>query len=229
MSQPLILVTGANGTVGSETVSQLVEAGCRVRALVRDSAKATHLGPEVEIVIGDLARPESLSAAFAGVEKAVVLSTGPELAALEGNAYDAAQKAGVEHIVKLSGRHLDADWMLAMPLAQWHRDSEQHLRSSGISWTIMRPGSFASNFLMWLDPKQTGVFLPAGNGRDAFIDPRDIAAVIVKTLTTAGHGGAIYEITGDEWQDFAQAAEKISDAIGRTIGYSDIPEADMLQ
>src|SRR3954452_18013711 len=101
MSQPLILVTGANGTVGSETVSQLVEAGRRVRALVRESAKATHFGPEVEIVLGDLARRERLSAACAGVEKAVVLSTGPELSTLEGNAYDAAKNAGVEHIVKL--------------------------------------------------------------------------------------------------------------------------------
>jgi uncharacterized protein YbjT (DUF2867 family) len=82
---------------------------------------------------------------------------------------------------------------------------------------------------MWLDPKQTGVFLPAGKGRDAFIDPRDIAAVIVNTLTTPGHGGAIYEITGNAWMDFAQAAGKISDAIGRPVGYSDIPEADMLQ
>ena len=115
-----------------------------------------------------------------------------------------------------------------MPLAQWHRDSEQRLRSSGMSWTIVRPGSFASNFLMWFDPKQAGVFLPLGDGKDSFIDPRDIAAVIVAALTRPGHDGAIYEITSQEWLDLDEATGKISAAIGKPVTYTDIPEVVML-
>src|SRR6266852_2973189 len=75
-------------------------------------------------------------------------------------------------VVKLSARHVDADFMAPPPLAHWHRDSEQRLRSLGIPWTILRPGTFASNVLYWLDRKNNAIFLPVGDGRDSFVDPR---------------------------------------------------------
>jgi uncharacterized protein YbjT (DUF2867 family) len=146
---------------------------------------------------------------------------------MEGNAFEAAKKAGVGHIVKLSGRHVGADFMAGTPLARWHAASEQRLQTLGVPWTIVRPQAFASNFLMWLDRKQNGVFLPVGDGRDSFIDPRDIAAVAVKLLTTPGHAGRIYEITSSEFLDFAEAARKISAAIGKPVSYANIPEQAM--
>src|SRR4029077_11088375 len=133
---------GATGTVGSELVTQLAESGQKVRALVRNPKKAEKLPKAVEVVHGDLEKPETLAPAFAGVDKAFVLSAGPMLPILEGNAFAAAKKGGVGHIVKLSARHVDADFMASTPLAQWHRDSEQRLRSLGIPWTILRPGTF---------------------------------------------------------------------------------------
>lgn len=72
----MILVTGATGTVGSELVKQLLEARQKVRVLVRDPAKASKFGSEVEVLKGDLSKPETLGGAFAGVDKAFVLSAG---------------------------------------------------------------------------------------------------------------------------------------------------------
>src|SRR5258706_7034536 len=189
MSMPLILVTGATGTVGSQVVKQLAATGQRVRALVRDKKKGERSPKAVEVVHGDLEKPATLAPAFAGVDKAFVLSAGPLLPAMEGNAFAAAKNGGVGHIVKLSARHVDADFMAQTPLAQWHRDSEQRLRSLGIPWTILRPGTFASNVLSWLDRKNNAIFLPAGDGRDAFVDPRAIAAESLAFLTLPGHDG----------------------------------------
>ena len=225
MSKPLILVTGATGTVGSELVKQLAETGQRVRALVRDPKKAERFPKAVEVVHGDLEKPETLAPAFAGVDKAfVVLPAGPMLPALEGYAFAAAKKGGVGNIVKLSARHVDADFMASTPLAQWHRDSEQQLRSLGIPWTILRPGTFASNVLSWLDRTQSAISLPVGDGRDSFVDPRDIAAVAVALLTLPGQDGRIYEISGSEWLSFGQVAQKISELTGKKASYHDIPE-----
>src|SRR5882672_7837038 len=92
MSKPLILVTGATGTVGSQVVKQLAATGQRVRALVRDPKKAERFPKAVEVVHGDLEKPATLAPAFAGVDKAFVLSAGPMLPAMEGNAFVAAKK-----------------------------------------------------------------------------------------------------------------------------------------
>jgi uncharacterized protein YbjT (DUF2867 family) len=157
-----ILIIGATGTVGSEVVKQLVESDYKVRVLVRDPAKVKHLGKAVEVIRGDLEKPETLVPAFANTDKAFVLSTGQQLLAMETNAFHATKKAGVKHIVKLSGRHVNADFMIGTPVSQWHAGSEQSLQNIGIPWTILRPQAFASNFLMWLDRKQSGIFLPVG-------------------------------------------------------------------
>src|SRR5689334_10241200 len=146
----MILVTGATGTVGCEVVKQLVLAGEKVRVLARDPAKAAKLGDGIEIAQGDLARPETLGAAFVGVDRALVLATGPQLAELEGNAFDAARKAGVRHIVKLSADAIGFEPEIA--IGRWHRESEEKLKASGIAWTMLWPGNFASNALRWAGP-----------------------------------------------------------------------------
>src|SRR5260370_16034440 len=143
---------------------------------------------------------------------------------MEGNDFGAGKKGGVGHIVKLSARHIDADFMAPTRLAQWHRDSEQRLRSLGIPWSILRPGTFASNVLSWLDRKNNTIFLPVGDGTDSFVDPRDIAAVAVAVLTLPGQDGRIYEISGSEWLCFVQVAQTISQLTGKPASYHNIPE-----
>lgn len=221
----MILVTGATGTVGREVVKLLLEAGEKVRVLARDPAKAAQLGEKVEVVKGDLREPETLDAAFAGVDKAFVLATGPELSSLEGNAFDAAKKAGVKHIVKLSAH--GADMEPGIMLGRWHKESEEKLKASGIAWTILRPGGFVSNTLRWAEmiKAQGAVFHSTGEGKSTPIDPRDIAAVAVKALTAPGHEGKVYELSGPEPLTTAEMVQKISALIGKPIRCVEAPDA----
>lgn len=220
----MILVIGATGTVGREVVRQLLEAKEDVRVLSRDRARAAKLGEGVEVVEGDLGKPETLGAAFAGVDRAFVLSTGPGVAELEGNAYAAAKKAGVRHIVNISAQGAGQP---ELAIGRWHHDSEERLEASGVAWTILRPGQFASNALSWAGSikAQGAVFAPTGDGKTAPIDPRDIAAVAVKALTTPGHEGKIYELTGPELLTTAEMAQRIGAVIGKEVRHVDVPEA----
>jgi uncharacterized protein YbjT (DUF2867 family) len=219
----MILVTGATGNVGGEVVKQLLEAGAPVRVLARDPAKAAKLGAGVSVVRGDLAAPETLGPAFAGVTKAFVLSTGPDLARLAGNAVDAAKKAGVAHVVLLSV--LGAEFEPSFELGRWHRESERKLEASGLAWTFLRPGSFASNALSWVSSikAQGVVYSPYGEGKSAPIDPRDIAAVAVKALLAPGHEGKAYSLTGSAAITTGEQVAKISAAIGRPLRFVDVP------
>src|SRR4051812_9837034 len=102
----MILVTGATGLNGGMLVARLSSRGEKVRALVRNKEKAADLAilPGVEVVVGDLAKPETLAAPLEGVQHAMLISTAaPEMETVQLNFIAAAKKAGVEHVVKLSG------------------------------------------------------------------------------------------------------------------------------
>ena len=104
----MILVTGATGLNGSELVHRLSARGVPVRS----AAKAQRLSalPQVEIVQGDMARPETLSEALRGVERAMLISSSdPAMLEVQSNFIEAARKAGVKHVVKLSGIMPDLD------------------------------------------------------------------------------------------------------------------------
>ncbi len=219
----MILVVGANGTVGSRVVALLRERGEEVRALVRDTRKAAQLGDSVEVVTADLARPETLAPAFAGVAKLFLLTAGPD--ALERNAIDAARTAGVRHVVKLSsmgfGPRRDA-----LAIGGWHRAAEAHLEASGIPWTILLAGGFASNALGWARTikAQGAAFAATGDGRVAVVHPDDLAAAAVVALTEPGHEGRRYELTGPEALSFAEQVACIGEAIGRPLRFTDVPK-----
>lgn len=223
MAHPLILVVGSTGTVGSEVVKQLVKAGHAVRALARDPDKAKKLGGAVDIVLGDLAKPETLSAVFSGVDRVfVVAPPAPDIEELEANAFAAAVRAGVKHIVYLSnfgaGKFDGGIW-------QWHGASEKRLRETGTAWTILRPARFMPEMpFPWFWNKEEGTLNePTGGGRITFVDVRDIAAVAVKALTTTGHEGETYELTTGEALTGSEIAAKISRAIGKPARFIDAP------
>jgi uncharacterized protein YbjT (DUF2867 family) len=116
----MILVTRATGHVGKELVPQLLEIGQPVRVLVRDERKVAHLGEQVECIVGDLGKPETLAAAMAGVDGMflVTMSHGTQH---DINAVEAAKRAGVKHVVKLST--LEASRLLGQ-VGRWHREKE---------------------------------------------------------------------------------------------------------
>lgn len=216
----MILVTGATGKIGSEVVRLLARAGVSARALVRDTAK-TRTWSEIEIVKGDLDVPASVVAALHGVDTVFLLSVANlehELGVIE-----ASKEAGVKKIVKLSG--MGADINSPLTITRRHGLSENRLIASGLSWTILRPGYFTQNFLNFATTirEQGKFFGSVKDGKIVPIDTRDIAEVAAATLTSSGHDGSTYVLTGTETISYAEAAAKISSAIGKSVTYVDIP------
>ena len=218
---PRILVTGATGTFGGEVTRQLQALGEPVRVLVRDAAKASKLNETVQVVVGDFARPESLDAALAGIERVFLASfDSPDQANLQGNVLTAAKRHGVRHIVRIST--MGAHELRHLSFFDWHYECEQQLEDSGLAFTHLRPHWVMQNFL----PSSSAtpvvgdmIRLPAGDGRVGFVDARDIGAVGVAALTTPGHEGKAYELTGPEAVSHADVADQLSAATGRSIIY----------
>lgn len=222
----MIVVTGANGNIGAKTIRRLADANHEVRALIRDPAKASELDAIADVAIGDLGSPQTLTSAFAGAERAFVISPlSPELETFEANAFHAAAEAGVKHIVKLSNFGSGA---FPTALWHWHHKSEENLRALGTQWTVLRPTRFMSDApFSWDRLIEHGtLFEPTGDGRITLVDPHDVAAVAATVLTTDGHDGKIYELTGTEALTGTQVAQKIAAAIGRPVTFADpSPEA----
>jgi uncharacterized protein YbjT (DUF2867 family) len=205
----MILVTGATGTTGSEVVRQLIERGERVRAMSRGRVEI----PGAETVRGDFGDAPSLARAVEGVA-AVYLVTMPPKPTIDHDAalIEAAGKAGVERIVKLSA-------ISAEDPDAWHSRAERPTRESGLDWTVLRPPSFASNMLHYTSMIRSGAPLPnwTGTGASGVIDPRDIAAVAVEALLADGHGGRTYTPTGPELLTFGQQVAVLQRATGTAI------------
>lgn len=221
----MILITGATGTNGSELVKQLSNDGVRVRALVRSRAKASAIeGANVEIVEGDLGKPETLDAALAGVEKVFLLTSPTErMAEQEGNMIEAAKRAGVGHVVKFSA--IGADVNAPYLLGRMHGEVEKQLADSGIAYTLLKPNGFMQNTLGFASTiaSQGAFYAPLKDAKVSYVDARDIVAVAAKTLTGTGHEGKAYEITGPEALSNHDIAEKLSVALDTKVAYVDVP------
>jgi len=224
-----ILVTGATGNVGSQVVQQLVAAGITPRVAVRSINKAESLKKAgAEPVEMDLDRPETVQPAFAGVDKVFLVSPFvPNMVELTAISIEAATQANVQQIVKL--------FALAQPgiaLSKWHGEMENAIASSGIPFTFLRPNGFMQNFATAMAgtiKADNAFYLDAGDGKVSFVDTRDIASVAVAALTTSGHEGQSYTITGSEALSHTQCASILSQILGRTINYVDVPEDTVRQ
>jgi uncharacterized protein YbjT (DUF2867 family) len=220
----MILITGATGTNGQETIKQLSEQGITVRALVRSLEKAEPLKAlGAELIEGDFADPASLDAALQGIDKALMLPPiAPNAVELQRNFIEAAKRAGTEYIVKFSAIGAAPD--SPMRLGRWHGDAEQLLANSGISYCSLRPNGFMQNFLAFgsLIANQ-GIFAqPGGQSSISHIDARDISAAIVQTLLNpTEHAGKIYTLTGPDSLSFDQVAAQFSQILGHQVEYID--------
>jgi uncharacterized protein YbjT (DUF2867 family) len=217
----MILITGATGTIGRELVRQLVAQGVPVRALTRDPARLADR-PGVQVAAGDFADYDSLVRAANGVSAAFLLSTGPGLPAHDEALVRAAVRTGVQRVVKLSTMVTDDP---SLRLAGWHRPGEAAVRESGLDWTILRPSTFATNTLQWVDTIRAGrpVANLSGTGTQGFVDPADIAAVAAAALTGAGHGERTYTLTGPDLLSVPDQAAVLADVLGRPVRTEDVP------
>lgn len=221
----MILVTGATGNIGAEVVRLLLDGKQAVRVLARDPAKVSGL-KGVQVVQGDLMKPSSLAAAFAGVEKAfIMVASIQDIPTASGPIFQAARDAKVRHVVFLSSGTI----LMKPPttVGKWHLAGEEALKATGLQWTMIRPGNFASNSLRWAGPikGQASVYAAHGDHLSAVIDPRDIAAVVAKALTTPGHEGKTHVLTGPALISQRQQMETLARVLGKPIKFVEVPEA----
>ena len=216
------LVIGASGQIGSHLANLLAARGQTVR---RATSRAPSQPGDVQV---NLATGEGLAAALTGSDQLFLMAP-PGFAnqhELLIPAIDAAKAAGVRKVLLLSAMGANADD--SVPL----RRAELHLERSGLAWNVVRPNWFMQNFhTFWLHGIQTQgqILLPVGNAKGSFIDTRDIAAVAAQLLSSDDFVNAAHDLTGSESLDHNEVAAILSQAAGRPIGYTDIPEDAMRQ
>lgn len=217
----MIAVTGSTGTIGSELVRLLSQAGVATRAIARSVAQARAL-PHVTTLAADLRDPQTLDAALLGTERLFLLTgNDPGFAQVQIGVVGAAARAGVRHLVKLSA--LGASDHSKSGIARAHWEVEQAIQRSAIPWTMLRPHAFMQNWLGEVAEAvraERVIYSPIGAGRVPFIDTRDIAAVAAKVLLDPrDHIGKKYVLTGGTAVGYADVAEVLSRLMGRTVTY----------
>ena len=246
----ILAITGATGEVGSRVARRLADQGVAQRLIVRDPQRAPQL-PGAEIVqaaaYGDAA---AMGRALRGVETLFLVSahdkaslgrqhpddrpnatTVAQMAQRpydrvqqQTTAIDAALAVGVQRIVYLSFMSAAAD--ATFLLARDHFHCEEHIRTSGAAFTILRMSLYADLVPTFVG-RDNVIREAAGEGRAAWVARDDLADVAAAVLTGSGHDGKIYDVTGPEALTMAQTAEQLSQVFNRPIRYEMLtpPEA----
>ncbi|WP_055751839.1 NmrA family NAD(P)-binding protein [Frankia sp. AvcI1] len=231
----MYLVTGATGNIGRELVDALAAAGQPVRALTRRGELPARPAPSasspspasspceesstsrapLEVVRGDLDRPETLAGPLAGVRGMFLL---PGYRDMPGVLAE-ARRAGVEHVVLLSGSSA-ASGDRSNAVTDYMVRSEEAVAAAGVPWTVVRPFAFMSNTLRWLPQLEAGdeVREPFPDAPAAVIDPADIAAVAARVLTApGGQAGAIHTVSGPQSLLPAERLRLLAERLGRPL------------
>jgi uncharacterized protein YbjT (DUF2867 family) len=223
----MIVVTGAGGLNGAAVIGEFARRGLPVRALVRGRTRldALPVSDGVEVIRADMTDAAAMQPVLDGARRVLMISAPDEHLVHTQTAFiDAAQKAGVPHIVKFSGRGC---WPSSpFRFARFHAEIEHHLERSGVAWTQLRPSQFMQVFLRESRIVRDGVLaLPMGEHRTAPVDVGDIARIAVELLLTDGHEGRRYEITGPEALTMTEVAERLTVALDRPVHYRDVDPA----
>lgn len=223
----MILLTGATGKTGSATAKALNEKGITFRALIRNEEKRgdiESLGGEV--VIGSIENKEAVDQSMVDVETALILLPNSEnQLSLEKQLVDSAKQAGAKRIVKMSSIEATPD--ATSPIPKLHLESEEYIKQSGLSWTMIKPNFYMQNLLASAGTikDQGKIFLPMGEGKTGMIDTTDVGKVLAKVLSEDGHESMNHEITGPEILSFYEVAEIFSKGLDKQVDYVDVPLA----
>ncbi len=221
----MILITGATGKTGYEVAKNLGALGVPFKTLIRDPDKAsqiTELGGQP--IVGSIEDDVLLNQALEGVNRTLILlPNSDQQLSLEKRFVDAAVKAQVKHVVKMSSMEALPEATRTIP--RMHVESENHIKDSGLSWTMIKPNFFMQNLLGSgkTIKEQNKFFFPFANGTTAMMDVRDIGLFIAKVLSGEGHENQNYEITGPELLSFHEVAEKFSLVLGTEVNYVNVP------
>ena len=233
-----ILITGATGQLGKATIDFLIQKGVaanQISALARSEKKAADLSAKgIKIKIGDYLNYSSLVSAFDGVEKLFFISGNELNTRIEQhrNVMNAAKETGVKHIVYTSGfRKNETETSPVAFLVQQHIETEKLIKASGIPYTLLLNGLYADVLPGFLgeDVLETGVFLPAGNGKAAFTVRLDIAEAAANILLTTGHENKAYIFTNTENNDLNEIAGFLGELSGKQVKYLNPSKAEYLE
>ncbi|MGW7367044.1 NAD(P)H-binding protein [Streptomyces sp. NPDC054841] len=219
----MIVVTGATGNVGRPLIASLASAGEQVTAVSRRPLSSE--APQgVRHHQADLADPESLRPGLDGAEALFILLAGPLLVSggSPSKLLDVAASSGVQRVVLLSSQIVGT-----RPEVLSHgrlRAFEEAVRESGLDWTMLRPGGFASNAFAWAESvrAERTVVAPFGDIALPVVDPADIADVAAVTLREHGHAGRTYELTGPAPISPRGQAETLGDALGTPVQFAEL-------
>ncbi|WP_086838031.1 NAD(P)H-binding protein [Amycolatopsis kentuckyensis] len=199
----MIMVVGATGNVGAPLVRMLSEAGEEVTAVSRHISEAP---PGVVVRRGELASQD-----FSGVSAAFLLVSGAFVPL--DDVLGRAKAAGVRRVVVLSSQGVATGRHPAV--------LEDSVRRSGLEWTLLQPGGFASNTLQWVESIRSAreVVAPFADVALPVVDPSDIAAVAAAALREDGHAGKSYVLTGPAPITPREQAAAIGSAIGEPVRF----------
>ena len=229
---PRILVTAASGQLGRLVVEELLKTVPpeRVVATVRKDKDVADLAPlGVQVRLADYEKPDTLDAAFAGVDRLLLVSSnavGGRLPQHE-NVIDAAKRAGVKLLAYTSMLRADT---ATEKLAEEHRQTERALRASGVPFVLLRNGWYNENDLTGAaHAVESGTLIgSSGEGRLSAAARADYAAAAAAVLTSdEDQAGKVYELAGDSAYTKADLAAELSRASGRPVRYQDLPEAEL--
>jgi uncharacterized protein YbjT (DUF2867 family) len=230
MKQANIFLTGATGSVGIELIRHLEPLNVQIKALVRSDSQAASLNslPYVQSIKGDLADPASFQPALEGIETAFLLTNSSQQAeSLQINFVEAAHRAGVRHIVKLS--QFAASESSPVRFLRYHAKVENKIKELGFTYTFLRPNLYMQGLLSFKDYiREKGHFFAAiGAGKVSAIDVRDIAAVAAACLTQPGHENKTYDLTGPEPLSHHEMAGIFSRVLNKPVQFIDVAPAQM--
>ncbi|MEW2070790.1 NAD(P)H-binding protein [Streptomyces sp. NPDC007346] len=218
-AQSPVLVLGGTGKTGRRVVARLRELGVETRAASRSGQTPF-----------DWESPATWAPALEGAAAVYIVPLDTEPSPTPAFV-EQAVAAGVRRLVLLSARGVDVPGYFGDSALDGgpHLRGEEAVRSSGLAWTILRPGWFAQNFSegVFLDGVRAGeLALPVGDGRAAYVDTEDIAAVAVAALTEDGHDGQVYELSGPRALGVADVLDEIAKATGGArASYAPVEEA----
>jgi uncharacterized protein YbjT (DUF2867 family) len=220
----MIAVVGAPGNSGRAAVKELRVLGENPLCVVRNADKAREvLGADARVVVAEVDDRGALETALKGVDRVfIVTGHNPQSGEQQLNIVEAAQAAGAQFIVKVSGGASMATPDSETPVGRGHHLVEQALRESGLGWTILRPGLFMQNVLgqAALIKNDSKIALPfAPDLPLSFVDTRDVGAVGARVVRDAAkYAGKTIEYSGPA-STYAAFAQDFSAVLGRTINY----------
>jgi NAD(P)H dehydrogenase (quinone) len=227
----MIVVTGANGQLGRTVVERLLERtpADGIGVSVRDPAKATELAERgVRVRRGDFDDVASLGEAFADADQVLIISaasTGEVARRQHRTAIDAARAAGVRRVVYTS--HMGANPASLFAPMPDHAATEAMLQESGLAFTSLRNGFYASSGLMLLGQAlEAGEVAAPEDGPVSWTAHADLAEAAAIALLEGGLDGVTPGLTGGEALDLADIAAIASEATGRPIRRTVVSDAE---